>query len=715
MRRVAVDIGGTFTDCFVVWDERVLETKALTTHHNLAQGFNEALDYACVELGIDRQALLSQVDSLRYATTLGTNALIERKGPNLGLLITHGFESTVPISRGRGYGDGLSTLEKMDVTNAKRPEPLVPIPMIRGVRERVDWAGEVVIALDEDDLRGKIRDLVDNGVEALVVSCVNSVVNPQHERRIREIFLEQYPRSMLGAIPIILGSEVSGRRGEYVRTSSAIIDAYLHAIMYHAMSRLELNLRDSEYRKPMLLVHNSGGMAQLNSTDALQTAHSGPVAGIHAGERLAEASRLGNIVTTDMGGTSFDIGIVIEGGVKFYDFNPVIDRFLVTLPMVHLASLGAGGGSIARYDATHRTIKVGPDSAGSDPGPACYDRGGTNPTVTDADLLLGYLDSANYAHGRIRLNQKRSRQAMEDLCDALDMNETDAVRLIRRRIDSDMAIGIVGELAARGLKPDKFTMLAYGGNGPLHACGIATAAGINRVLVPPFASVFSACGAGTLQQMHIHEYSHLTDLYNPLLRSVFDDYDAFNRIVEALEERGRQDLVRQGFDPAAARHRLELDIRYGTQSIETAIECDRRRIHELRDVLQIIEKHAEDFRERYGEASRSPESGIRITTYRVVSWVDGESVRFDDLTPGRNYRAAPPPIGTRRCWFTSADEPLDAPVYDGGALMAGVVLDGPAIVNPGATTYLVEPGWRYEAVAQGAAWMTRVGDRGERL
>ncbi|HYA34612.1 MAG TPA: hydantoinase/oxoprolinase family protein [Candidatus Binataceae bacterium] len=712
MKRVAVDIGGTFTDCFVVWDGRVLETKALTTHHNLALGFNEALDYACTELGIERQTLLSQIDSLRYATTLGTNALIERKGPNLGLLITHGFESTVPISRGRGYGDGLSTFDKMNMPSAKRPQPLVPIPMIRGVRERIDWAGNIVIALDEDDLRRKIRELVDNGVEALVVSCVNSVVNKQHERRIREIFVEEYPRSMLGAIPIILGSEVSGRRGEYVRTSSAIIDAYLHSIMYHAMSRLELNLRDSEYRKPMLMVHNSGGMAQVNSTDALQTAHSGPVAGIHAGEKLAEASRMGNIVTTDMGGTSFDIGIVVEGGVKFYDFNPVIDRFLVTLPMVHLASLGAGGGSIARYDPTYRTIKVGPDSAGSDPGPACYERGGMNATVTDADLLLGYLDAANYAHGRIRLNPEYSSLALEPLCEALAMSEINAARLVRRRVDNDMAIGIVGELSARGLKPDKFTMLAYGGNGPLHACGIASAAGINRVLVPPFASVFSACGAGTLQQMHIHEYSHLTDLYNPLLRSVFDDYDSFNRVVEMLEERGRQDLMRQGFDPARVQHRLELDIRYGTQSIETAIECDRSRIRALRDVLRIIEKHAEDFRERYGEASRAPESGIRITTYRVVSWVEGESVRFDDLTPGRPHRPAPTPVGTRRCWFPTIDKPFDAPVYDQSALMAGVAIDGPAIVNPGATTYLIEPGWRYEAVAQGAVWLTRDSDSG---
>ena len=708
MKRVAVDIGGTFTDCFVAWNGRFAEAKALTTHHNLAQGFNEALDRACEELGVGREELLSQVDSVRYATTLGTNALIERKGPNVGLLITHGFEGTVPVSRGRGYGDGLSIFEKMDVTNAKRPDPLVPIPMIRGVRERLDWAGNVVIPLDEDDVRVKIRELVENGLEGLVVSTANGIVNPAHERRIREIFLEEYPRSMLGAIPIILASEVTGRRGEYVRTTSALIDAYLHSIMYHAMSRLELNLRESRYEKPMLLVHNSGGMAQLNSTDALQTVHSGPVAGIHAGETLAEASKLGNIVTTDMGGTSFDIGIVVEGGIKFYDFNPTIDRFLVALPMVHLTSLGAGGGSIARYDATYATVRVGPDSAGSDPGPACYDRGGTSPTVTDADLLLGFLGLENYAHGRIRLNPKRSRRAFEDLCDALDMEPLDAARLVRRRVDNDMAVGIIAELASRGLRPERFTMLAYGGNGPLHACGIAGIAGIDRVLVPPFASVFSACGAATLRQMHIHEYNRLTDLYNPFTRTVYDDYGPFNQVVETLEERGRQDLLRQGFEAKDVRHRLELDIRYGTQLIETAIVCDKTRIHSVRDVLRIIEKHAKDFAARYGEASRSPESGVRVTTYRVASWVETERLRFGDLTPGRLRRPTPPPVGTRSCYFVDAQDPSEAPFYDGRALEPGVGLDGPAIVNPGATTYLVEPGWRYEAVEQGAVWLTRL-------
>ncbi len=336
MKRVAVDIGGTFTDCFMVWDSHYIESKALTTHHNLALGFREALQAGCAKLDLDMQHVLSQVDSVRYATTLGTNALIQRKGPRVALLTTCGYESSVPLSRGRGYGEGLDMRAQQDLPGACRPDALVPIPMIAGVRERIDAVGNVLMALDEDDLREKIRNLVDRGAQSFVVSLVNAVANPVHERRVQEVLLEEYPETLLGAMPIVMAHKVAGRKGEYVRTSSAIIDAFLHDVMYHGLSSLELNLRESSYQKPMLVIHNSGGMAQLNSTDALQTIHSGPVAGVSASEHLAAEADLGNVICTDMGGTSFDIGLVVEGGVKHYDFNPVIERWLVSVPMIHL-------------------------------------------------------------------------------------------------------------------------------------------------------------------------------------------------------------------------------------------------------------------------------------------------------------------------------------------------------------------------------------------
>jgi N-methylhydantoinase A len=708
MKRVSVDIGGTFTDCFVAWDGRYVEGKALTTHHNLALGFNESLADACKQLDVDARKLLSDVDSVRYATTLGTNALIERKGPRVGLLVTAGFKHTIPLSRARGYGEGLPESEQMDIPNARRPEPIVPIPMIREVRERVDYLGQIFWRLDEDDVRTRIGELVDQGAEALVVMFTNSVVNPAHELRVREIFLEEYPAHLLGAIPILLSHQVAGRKGEYARGTSTIMDAFLHQTMYHGLGTLELNLRAQGYDKPMLVNHNSGGMAQLNSTDALQTVHSGPVSGIAASEHLAGEAQLGNVVATDMGGTSFDIGIVVQGGLKYYDFNPVIDRWLVSVPMMHLVTLGAGGGSIARFERMYKTIEIGPKSAGSDPGPACYDRGGLEPTVTDADLLLGYLDPKNYANGRIPLTPKRSRQAMEDkLADDLDMGVIDICKLIKRTVDANMANGIAVELRTRGYDPKDFNILAYGGNGPLHACGIANALGIGRILAPPFASTFSACGAGNVSQMHIHELSTWTVMFNPSTRSFFTDYDSFNRGVEELERRGREDLLRQGMRAEDIRYRLEIDMRYGNQRVQTTVVTKLSRLRSQSDVLGLMDQFYQRYGERFGEGSQSPEAGVRVNTLRVCSYVEQPTVKFAHLK--LNGRVIDPPalVGERPCYFVGHKEAIATPLFDERALAEGTLIPGPAVVTTRATTYLVEPGWTFHAAAQGAVWFVR--------
>ncbi|MBP8275518.1 MAG: hydantoinase/oxoprolinase family protein [Propionivibrio sp.] len=708
MKRISVDIGGTFTDCFVAWGDKFVQAKALTTHQNLALGFNEALAEAGRELSVDLSDMLRQVDSVRYATTLGTNALIERKGPRIGLLTTGGFKGTVPLARAAGYGVGLDQDQQMDVPNAQRPEPLVPITMIREVRERVDYRGDIVIPLDEEQLRTQIRELVDAGAEALVVNFINSVVNSAHERRVREIFLRDYPGHMLGAIPLLLSHQVAGRKGEYVRSMSTIMDAFLHQVMYHGLGTLELNLRSTGYDKPMLVNHNSGGMAQLNSTDALQTVHSGPVSGIAASEHLALQAELGNIVATDMGGTSFDIGLVVEGGVKYYDFNPVIERWMVSAPMVHLVTLGAGGGSICTFDRMYKTVKVGPESAGSDPGPACYDRGGMRPTVTDADMLLGYLDPANYAAGRIKLNPRRAKQAIEDgLAEDLDRDTIEVCKLIKQTVDANMANGISTELRTRGYEPEEFTILAYGGNGPLHACGIAKALGVSRVLAPPFSSVFSAVGAGNMNQMHIHEMSTYTVLFDANKKSLFSDYAAFNAGVEALERRGHEDLVRQGMDPASIEYRLELDMRYGNQRVQTAVVTDLRRLHSQGDVLKLIEQFHGRYGERFGAGSQAPEAGVRINTIRVCSFVKQSTVPFRGIKPSGQTRPAPAAVSERLCHYVGHDKPMNTHVYDEAALAEGTEIHGPAIVVTRATTYLVEPGWTFLAAAQGAVWFIR--------
>ena len=489
-----------------------------------------------------------------------------------------------------------------------------------------------------------------------------------------------------------------------MRATSCIVDGFLHSTMYHALSELEQNLREHGYHQPMLVNHNSGGMAQLNSTDALQTIHSGPVSGVSASEHLAKQAGLGNVVATDMGGTSFDIGLVPADGVKHYDFMPVIDRWLVSVPMIHLVTLGAGGGSIASFNRLHQSISVGPQSAGSDPGPACYDRGGMRPTVTDADVLLGYLDPAQYAGGRIPLNVKRAAFAIdEEFGDHLDLEPVEVAKLIKAEVDEQMANGMAKELRVRGYLPEEFTMLAYGGNGPLHCCGIADHLGIDRVLAPPFSSVFSALGAGNTPQLHIHERTAPVMLFDATSRRLFDDFDAFNAIVAELEAKGRSDLLRQGLPGDSVRHRLELDMRYGNQLVTMAVVADRTRLRSVRDVIALIDLFGQDYGHRFGHGSQSPEAGIRITTIRVASYVEGETVEFDAALPTGTPKAATA-VGQRRCHFVGVDGAVNAPVYDEKALQPGTVVTGPAVVTTPTTTYLVEPGWRLSTGAHGAIW-----------
>lgn len=708
MKRVSVDIGGTFTDCFVAWGDRLVQSKALTTHHHLALGFNEALEGACRELGVPTATLLGEVDSVRYATTLGTNALIERKGPRVGLLVTAGFRHTVAVARARGYGEGLDAETQMNLPMAERPEPLVPLSLVREIRERVSHDGSVLMAMQADDVRQQVDELIDAGAEAIVVMLTNSVVNPVHEQQVREIFLQDYPAHQLGAIPMLLSHQVAGRKGEYVRAMSSIMDAFLHEVMYHGLGSLEVNLRERGYTKPMLVNHNSGGMAQLNSTDALQTVHSGPVAGIAASENLTLAAGLGNVVATDMGGTSFDIGLVVEGGIKFYDFNPVIERWMVSVPMVHLVTLGAGGGSIASYDPMYKSVRIGPESAGSDPGPACYDRGGLQPTVTDADLLLGYLSPENYAGGHIPLNPRRSRMAFNDeLVESLGLDLIETCKLVKSTVDANMANGIVNELRTRGYEPKDFTILAYGGNGPLHACGIANALGVTKVLAPPFSSVFSACGAGSVSQMHLHEMSTYMTLFSAATKSLLADYSAFNACVAQLEQRGRDDLARQGVGDGAMRFRLELDMRYGNQRVETAVVSPLNRLASADDVLALMSRFHTRYGERFGEGSQSPEAGVRINTIRVCAYVEQQAIQFEQLDPGSDRLAPPAPVASRPCHFVGVDGEQSTPVYDEGALQRGVSITGPALVTTRATTYLVEPGWHLHVGGQQAVWFLK--------
>ncbi len=704
MRRLAIDIGGTFTDCFLEWDGQHIQAKSLTTHHNLALGFLDAVTRAAGDVGVVVPEVLGGVDSVRYGTTLGTNALIERKGPRIGVLVTMGFESGIRLSRGRGYGDGLPRHLQVDLPRATRPEPLVPTNLIVGVQERVDARGEVLVPLSVDDVRAKIRRLVDQGAQTFVVALVNAVVNPAHEEQIEEIIRDEYPSSLFGSFPVILSHRISRRKSEYARTMAAIICGFLHEHMFYSLGNLEDALRDGNYRKPVLLIHNTAGMASLESTHALQTIHSGPVAGLASAQHLAREFEIPLVVATDMGGTSFDIGIMQATGTFIYDFQPVIDRWLVSTPMVYLRTLGAGGGSIARYDRLWRTVEVGPESAGSDPGPACYGRGGTQPTVSDADLVLGYLDPSFYAAGSLELDATLAELAIEEhIAEPLGISVVEAAKLVKRKVDANMADAIFKEVSTRGFDPRRVTLLSYGGAGPVHCCGFAQALGATRVLVPPFSSVFSALGAANLGQLHIHERSAYLVVYNPLTREITLNVREVNAIIDDLEQQGQEDLIRQGFPSSSIRHQLEFDMRYGNQLVQLSVLSPVRRLHGVDDVLNMIEVFSETYSKRFGARSAAPEAGVKIAAIRVLSSVPGETVALRHS--GNGGQSRPEPVGTRVCHFPASSEAMTAAIYKWTSLPSGAVVEGPAIVEAPHTTFVVEPEWRFERGAGDEVWM----------
>lgn len=690
---INVDIGGTFTDCLATANDGQIRTaKALTTHHDLSIGFLRAVEDIATTAGLDVPGLLEQTMAIRYATTLGTNALIERAGPRLGLLTTRGHQDTVPIGRCRQWADGLPATATRDLSRAQRPEPLVEPEQIAALTERIDSSGRVILPLDPEEIRSRIMDLVDQGVRGFVVCLLNAHTNPEHEKLVRQIIEEEYPSIYLGRFPTILSHEVSQRAGEYARSMTATINAYLHRFTSDRLSSLRDELRGRGYRNELLLVHNSGGMGSLAATTPVQTVHAGPVAGLYGSRHLAQSYGLDKVVTTDMGGTSFDVGIVVSGSVRFYEFNPVIDRWHVQIPMMDISVIGAGGGSIARVDPI-TGIAVGPESAGSNPGPACYGQGGTEPTVTDANLMLGYLDSNNYHGGKLALDVQRAKRAIERrIAKPLGISVTEAAFRIRKVVDEAMGSEIFKGITVKGYDPREFVVLSFGGGGPMHACGYARALESSKVVVPPHSSVFSASGAAGLERLHIYERSVWMVLFNPLVQQLFSDFDSFNTIVDEFHAKAASDFGGQGYAPADIETTVELDMRSTGQLYVITIASPVSRLETQDDLAAIIKAYFAEYGDRFGDLALTRENGISIDAVRLRAWIPRPAApQVERAASGEPVSAAR--TGTRKCWWTSEAEPRDTDVYDYATLSPGHRMTGPAIIEATDTNIVVEPGW----------------------
>lgn len=695
---INIDIGGTFTDFFASHEQQGdCITKTPTTHYDLSVGFIKGIREVARAYGHDLQGLLSQTQEVRYCTTLGTNSLIERTGPKLGLITTAGFEDTIFLGRARSWADGIIVQENKDLARIQKPEPLIPRDMVVGVRERVDSFGQVMCPLKREDVLEKLQTLVDKGAMGFVVCLLWSFVNPSHERMIKEIIEEEYPEDYLGSMSVTLSSEVSAKCGEYTRFITAIVNAYIHGIMAEELNKLVNELRDGGYKRPLILVHNTGGMKKLSRTKAVFTHNAGPVAGLHGALTVGKLYDSSDIIFTDMGGTSYDIGVITGGQLRTYDFIPVIDRWRTNIPAIEIKSIGAGGGSIAWINKLlDNALEVGPHSAGSMPGPACYDQGGQEPTVTDADLVLGYINPENYLGGRMLLEPDLSRQVIEEkIARPLGIDIVEASSRIRRIIDAYMGQEVFKEVVLKGYDPRDLILFACGGAGATHACSIAPYLGVRKVIIPTTSPVFGAFGASTVTIQQVWERSRTIKVFQWTTQAYSEEVDQFNAVVNDLKDLAIRDLRLEGFGDDQIHFRLELEMRYGMQYNLTKIVSPRLNVSSSGDFKEICDAFSEQYASIYSPEATFPQGGINVECFYLTAFVEKPPV----ATPAATLMSSDPPEEAcsepRDAYWSTLGDVKRTPVFLFESLEPGNTISGPAIIEAKDTTYVIEPEWRF--------------------
>ncbi len=697
-RTVNIDIGGTFTDFFVVEEDgRASTTKIPTTHYDLSVGFMRGMNELARMHHMELRTFLGDTGAVRYCTTLGTNALIERTGPKLGLITTAGFEDTIYLGRARSWADGGSSKENKDLARIRKPVPLISRDMVVGLEERIDSFGNIVRPLDREEVLEKLQRLVDRGAMGFAVCLLWSFLNPAHEREIKSIIEEEYPEDYLGSMPVMLSSDVSPKSAEYTRFTTTIVNAYIHGVMSDELNRLGVELREGGYRKPLLLVHSTGGMKKMSRTRAVLTHNAGPVAGLHGALTLGRRYGTENIIFTDMGGTSFDIGTIHGGRLRTYDFIPVIDRWRTNIPAIEIKSIGAGGGSIAWVnELMEGALEVGPESAGSMPGPACYDQGGEEPTVTDADLVLGYLNPDNYLGGKMLLDPDLSREVIEEkIARPLGVSVMEAARRIRRIVDARMGQEIFNEVALKGHDPRDFVLFACGGAGATHACGFAPYLHVNKVIIPAPSPVFGAFGASTVNLQQVWERSKTLKIFQWASQSYSEDLDAFNTVVDELRDLALRDFRLEGFQEDRVRFRLELDMRYGTQYNLTKIVSPCLRVGGPEAYRRICETFTEQYSAVYTPEATFPMGGINIECFYLTASVETHAPPVERTEWGGEGPPEDARLPARKAAWSGMEDLVDTPVFSLPALRPGNEIMGPALIEAPHTTCVVEPGWRF--------------------
>jgi len=660
---IGVDTGGTFTDGFFTHNGDLKTVKVLTTPHDLTVCLADCIREGARQFGVSVQDMLAETDIVRYSTTVSVNTIIQRVGSKIGLLVSQGFKDSL-------YSSDAQALEPIFSFIAR--------DMIDEVIEEIDDKGKIKKPVDTEDLIVKMQNLIDTGARAIVVSLNNSHVNPAHEEQVRAIIKEQSPSFFLGSIRVLLASDISDQPDAFSRTNAAVINGYIHDAMVRYLYRSEDDLRANLYTRPLMVGHSHGGTARVAKTRAIDTYSSGPVLGVFGAELVGKAHGYTEVVGVDVGGTSLDIGI-IRGGTHNYTLTPIVSGLPVSVPMIVTDSVGIGGCSIVKLNSSGG-LQIGPRSAGASPGPACFNRGGIEPTVTDADVTLGFIDPNNFLGGKVKLNKDKAIAAIKRrIADPVKITVEEAACLIRETTEKNIQKEILRFLKEKGIEPDKladFALVAYGGAGPTRYAGFTSGLKFGKILTSPYASTFCAFGFSTTDLLH--RYSK----YLPL--TLFDgvnylkDFKKLNEAVAQLTGVARRDIQGEGFSADNAGYYLEF-IGDGDLAAYN-VKSEKIKLSSEEEVKQLCAQFGTP-----GEKGPAKVTVSTIILNAVVPMPHYEltSSPLAGEDPGRASR------GERDVYWSPEVGYLKTPIYDRELLAPGNRVIGPAVVEAKDTTYVI--------------------------
>ncbi|MFT4133435.1 hydantoinase/oxoprolinase family protein [Labrys sp. (in: a-proteobacteria)] len=671
--RLGIDAGGTFTD-FVIANRAsgdVKLFKALSTPSDPTRAIENGLRQIAENLGTTPSAIVSDCDLCINGTTVGLNALITHRGGKTGLICTAGHEDSIEIRNGHKE-DGFRYDPEYPAATM-----LVPRYLRRGVRERVLSDGSVRTPMQEEDVRQACRLFLAEKVETVAISFVWSVLNPGHERRAAEIVREMMPEAIL-----TVGSELYPQIREYTRTSTAVTNAYLAPVMRRYVTAVDRYFRDLGARQPVRYFQSNGGLAvgQVMTDRSVYAINSGPASAPQAGLYVGAPFGKENVITVDMGGTSFDITLTRNGQTNL---NKNVDflRYRVGVPMIQVETLGAGGGSIGWIDSLG-LLQVGPQSAGSEPGPACYGRGGTDPTTSDANLVLGYLNPEGLLGGKLPLDVAKAREAVARVAEPLGISIEQAAYGMFTIVNSGMVNGIRRVSVERGYDPRDFVLVGAGGATAAHITALAREMGIDTIILPKLASGLCAFG----QIISDVKYNYMATA--PLRLDTAGACEKIDTLFGEIEAQGVRHLEVDGFAADRIAIKRSLEMRYVGQVHECTVDIDNFRIDET-----TIDKVKDAFHARHEELYTYSERHNPVEVVNIESTLYGliEKPRPPRLEGTGSLELALK--GKRPAIFQASGEATSTPVYDGSKLGVGVSVAGPAIIEEVTTTIVIEPGW----------------------